>query len=457
MLRRLIFATLIATAIVALPAAQTPASKGLQIYVIDTEGGKAALWIMPSGQTVLVDSGNPGGRDTDRLMDAINDAGVKQIDILVSTHYHVDHIGGMQELAKRIPIKAFADHGPTVEEREQVANFQASYKELYDKAQHIVVKPGDKLPIAGAEWLIVTAGGEALKKPLPGAGKPNPTCASFQPKDITNDPENGQSVGTLVTFGQFRAIDLGDLLWNKEHDLMCPNNPIGTIDLYMVSHHGTDPSGSPQLVHALAPRVAVMQNGTRKGAGTQAMPTMRTSPGLEDIWQLHWGYGAGIEQNSAGVFIANVDDNQTIAGVLIAPPRGGGGGGRGAGAPGAGGAQGAPGAPGAGGAPAAPPTVVSPPFTQPALPPGAGAPPGQLPAGPPQGAPVGLPPGAGPPQGGPVGLPPGAPAGAQGGGRGGATQAHSPAYWIKVVAQQDGSFTVSNSRNGYSKTYLKRK
>ena len=108
---------------------------------------------------------------------------------------------------------------------------------------------------------------------------------------------------------------------------MCPNNPIGTIDLYMVSHHGTDPSGSPQLVHALAPRVAVMQNGTRKGAGTQAMPTMRTSPGLEDIWQLHWGYGAGIEQNSAGVFIANVDDNQTIANALTAPPRGGGPGG----------------------------------------------------------------------------------------------------------------------------------
>ena len=120
---------------------------------------------------------------------------------------------------------------------------------------------------------------------------------------------------------------------------MCPNNPIGTIDLLMVSHHGTDPSNSPQLIHALAPRVAVMQNGTRKGAGAQTMPTLRTSPGLEDIWQLHWGYGAGIEQNSAGVFIANVDDNQTIANALTAPPRGGGpGGGRGpgGGAPGAG-------------------------------------------------------------------------------------------------------------------------
>ena len=419
----------------AAPLAQTTASKGLRIYVVDTEGGKAALWIAPSGHTVLVDSGNPGGRDTDRLMDAIKDAGVTKIDFLVSTHYHVDHIGGLQELAKRIPIGTFVDHGPSVEEREQVSGFQASYKELYDKAKHIVVKPGDRLPVTGIDWLIVAAGGEVLKKPLPGAGQPNPTCASFQPKDITTDPENAQSVGSLVTFGQFRAVDLADLLWNKEHDLMCPNNPIGTIDLYMVSHHGTDPSGSPQLVHALAPRVAVMQNGTRKGAGAQAMPTMRTSPGLEDVWQLHWGYGAGIEQNSAGVFIANIDDNQTIANVLTAPPRGGGPGRGPGGAPGGG-------APGAGGPP---PAIVSPPFTTPPAPPGAGAAPGQLPAGPPAGGP--------PPQGAPGR---GGPGGPGGGGRGGAAQGHSPAFWIKVVAQQDGSFTVSNSRNGYSKTYAAR-
>jgi hypothetical protein len=193
---------------------------------------------------------------------------------------------------------------------------------------------------------------------------------------------------------------------------MCPNNPIGTIDLLMVSHHGTDPSNSPQLIHALAPRVAVMQNGTRKGAGAQTMPTLRSSPGLEDIWQLHWGYGAGIEQNSAGVFIANVDDNQTIANALTAPPRAGGPGGRG---------------PGGGG----PPVQNGPP----------GGAPGAQPAG---GPPTGGPPAGGPPQG----------AGPGGGGRGpGAATGHTPAYWIKVVAQQDGSFTVSNSRNGFSKTY----
>jgi beta-lactamase superfamily II metal-dependent hydrolase len=356
-----------------LAGAQGASTKPLQIYVVDTEGGKATLFVSPTGQSALLDSGNPGGRDTDRLMAAITDAGVTKIDYLITTHYHGDHVGGLQELAKRIPIATFVDHGPSVEEREQVQGFQQAYAELYGKAKHMVAKPGDRLPITGFEWRVVTSAGQALKTPMPGGGTANPACAQFTPKDITVDPENGQSLGSVITLGQFRAIDLGDLLWNREYELMCPNNPIGTVDLYLVSHHGTDPSGSPQLVHALQPRVAVMQNGTRKGAAPAAMTTMRSSPGLEDIWQLHWSHGAGIEQNSAGVFIANVEDAATVATVLAAPPRGSG--------PGGGGASGSRPAP----------------------------------------------------------LPP-----------------HTPAYWIKITAWPDGSFTVSNSRNGFSKTYAAR-
>lgn len=378
-MKRVALVLLSALALPAALAAQrgsTP-SKPLEVYVVDTEGGKAALWISPSGQSLLIDSGNPGPRDVDRIMAAVNDAGLKQIDFLLSTHYHIDHIGGMQELAKRIPVGHFIDHGATVEEREQVPGFQAAYAELYGKAKHTIVKPGDKVPIAGLDWRIVTAAGNVLKTPLPGGGKPNPACAGFTPKEMSPTDENAQSVGSVMTFGQFRAIDLGDLLWNKEFELACPNNPIGTVDVYFVTHHGLDASGAPALVHGVQPRVAIMQNGTRKGAGAQAMPTMRTSPGLEDIWQLHWSYNAGIEQNSAEVFIANVDDPATIAGVLTAPPRGGG-----------------PGGPGAG---------------------------------------------------------------TFGGGRGAATAAaaHTPAYWIKLTAQQDGTFTVTNSRNGFSKTYKK--
>ena len=215
-------------------------------------------------------------------------------------------------------------------------------------------------------------------------------------------------MGSVITFGQFRAIDLGDLLWNKEFELMCPDNPIGTVDLYLVTHHGPTRRAPPSLVHGVQPRVAVMQNGTRKGAGAEAMPTMRSSPGLEDIWQLHWWHNAGIEQNSAGVFVANVDDAATIAGVLTAPPRGGGPG-RGATPP----AGGAPSATQTGGATSSSPAVT------------------QTPGAPPSGG------------------------GAPGGGRGGAA-AHTPAYWIKISAQTDGTFTVTNSRNGFSKTYTKR-
>jgi competence protein ComEC len=413
-------------------------AKSLDIYVVDTEGGKAALWVTPSGQSLLIDSGNPGNRDHDRIMAAINDAGLKQIDFLISTHYHVDHIGGLQDLAKAIPILNYIDHGPSVEEREQVQGFQASYAELYGKAKHLVVKPGDKVPVTGLDWRIVTAAGNVLKTPLaPGGAKPNPACAGLSPKEASPTDDNAQSVGSVITFGQFRAIDLGDLLWNKENELLCPSNPIGTVDVYFVTHHGLDLSGSPALIHAVQPRVAVMQNGTRKGGGVEAITTMRSSPGFEDLWQLHWSYNAGLELNSPGVFIANIDDNATIANVLTAPPRGGG--------PGGGGRA------GQGGAPQnAPASVVG---NAPVAPAPVGAAPpagtGQAPAATPAPSTNAPPAGEGAAQA-------GAPGG--GGGRGGAgAAAHTPAYWIKLSVQPDGTFTVTNSRNGFSKTYAKRK
>ncbi len=417
-------------------SAQRGPAKPLDIYVVDTEGGKAALWVAPSGQTLLIDTGNPGNRDLDRLMAAITEAGVKQIDYLILTHYHVDHVGGLTELAKRIPIANFIDHGPSVEEREQVQGFQAAYAELYGKAKHMVVKPGDKVPIAGLDWRIVTTAGNVLKTPLvPGSAKPNPACAGVTPKDASPTDDNAQSVGSVVTFGQFRAIDLGDLLWNKENELVCPNNPLGTVDVYFVTHHGLDLSGSPALVHAIQPRVAIMQNGTRKGGGVEAIKTMRTSPGFEDLWQLHWSYNAGIELNSPGLFIANIDDPATIANVLTAPPRGGGPGGGGRGGQG-----GPPANPAAGpGGGNAPQTGVLTPGPAPAA--GGAQPPAQgaAPAASGTGAPGGPPQGAGP------------------GARGGGAAAHTPAYWIKLSVQPDGSFTVTNSRNGFTKTYAKRK
>jgi competence protein ComEC len=401
------------------PGAKPASGKTLDIYVSDVEGGKATLFVSPTGETVLIDSGNPGPRDQERIAAVLAAAGVKSLDYLVSTHYHVDHIGGMTELAKTVPIKTFVDHGPTVEPKEQINGFQAAYAELYGKAKHLVVKPGDKLPIGGIDWRIVTAGGKALKAPLPGGGKPNPHCAEFKPRENLRDPENGQSVGSVISYGRFRTIDLGDLLWDNEFDLMCPNNPIGKVDVYLVSHHGIDASGSTTLVHGLEPRVAVMQNGTRKGGTLQTMTILNSSPNLEDIWQLHWSHNVGVEGNPPGLMIANVDEPAVIAQILTAPPRGGG--------PGA-----AP-----GGSPA-PPVMPAPGSAPPAAPPPTAAPPTAP-------APTGAPPAdaaAGGRQGGP------------GGGRGGGTPPHTgPASWIKISAKADGSFTVTNSRNNFSRTY----
>jgi competence protein ComEC len=439
-MRSMIACLAMLAAMAAAPCAQTPAGKPaapgktpaqpaapgttLDIYVMDVEGGKATLFVTPSGETVLIDSANPGPRDQERMMAVLNAAGVKQIDHLLTTHYHIDHIGGMQELAKQIPIKDFIDHGPSVEEREQVQGFQAAYAELHAKAKHTVVKPGDKLPLTGVDWRIVTAAGKAIKTPLPGGGKANPYCADFKPRENLRDPENGQSVGSVISYGKFRAIDLGDLLWNNEGDLMCPNNPIGTVDLYLVSHHGTDPSGSAALVHALQPRVAIMQNGTRKGGTLQTSQIINASPRLEDLWQLHWSYNGGIEHNPAGLFIANVDEPAVIANVLTSPPPAPRGGGPGAGAPAGAAAAGQPGGgqPGAApaGAPAATPSTAAPPTA-----PAAGA---------------------------PADAPPAARQGGPGGGRGG-PQHTGPANWIKVSARADGSFTVTNTRNGFSRTY----
>jgi competence protein ComEC len=361
------FGLVLVLAATALVTAQQP----LQIYVIDPEGGKAALWIAPSGETVLIDTGNPGERDLVRLKEVFTAAGVTKIDYLISTHYHVDHVGGLQELVKQFPVGTYVDHGPTVEGpvnpefREQVPGFQTAYAALWAAARHLVVKPGDAVPVKGLDWRIVTSAGNALKTPMagaPGAGRPSPACAQTKPKDITTDPDNGQSVGSVVTLGRFRAADFGDLLWNNELALMCPNNPIGAIDLYMVTNHGQNTSSSPPLVLGMNPRAAIMQNGTNKGGAPDVMQTLRSSPGL-DIWQLHWSYTAGIEHNAPGVFIANLEEPATLAQRLTAPPGG-----------------------------------------------------PRPPAGPP----------------------------------------HVPAYWIKVTANADGSFTIVNSRNNFSKTYSAR-
>jgi hypothetical protein len=193
-------------------------------------------------------------------------------------------------------------------------NYNA-YLKVRAGGKHIVAKPGDDLPVTGANFHVVSAAQETIAKPLPGAGAPNPLCAQFQAKDETKDPllggENKSSVGMVISLGEFRMVDFGDLTWNKEHDLVCPNNLIGTIDLYLVSHHGQDISSLPAMVHAFRPRVAVMNNGANKGAAVPTFVTLKSSPGLLDLWQLHYATDAK-EHNAPEQFIANMGQGGTI-------------------------------------------------------------------------------------------------------------------------------------------------
>jgi competence protein ComEC len=286
-----------------------PAAKNLEIYSIDVEGGQATLFVSPSGESMLVDTGWGAfnKRDAERIAAAAKMGGVKKIDYLVITHYHADHVGGVLQLAEKLPIHNFVDHGPNVETAAGTKVLFNTYVSYRDKGTHIEVKPGDTVPIKGIDVKVLSAAGKVIDAPLPGAGQPNPECASFQMKDP--DPgENAQSVGMLITYGSFRMLDMGDLTWNKEKDLVCPVNKIGTIDLYLVSHHGMDMSGSPQFVHALHPKVALMNNGAKKGGSPAIWQTIHDTPGLQDLWQLHFAIAGGKEHNSADPFIANLDE-----------------------------------------------------------------------------------------------------------------------------------------------------
>jgi beta-lactamase superfamily II metal-dependent hydrolase len=361
---RLLLVTLAGSS--ALLLAQGRTAKTLDIYVVDVEGGNATLFVAPSGESILIDTGNGGAnaaRDVGRIMDAVKVAGLVRIDHLITTHYHGDHVGGVVELAARIPIGHFIDHGANVQPGPNIDPVLERYAALFTKAKHTIAKPGDRIPVSGLDWRIVSSGGEMLRAALPGGGGPNPYCAGFKPQEIDRT-ENAQSVGSHVTFGRFRIVHLGDLTWNKEFDLMCPANRLGTVDLFVVSHHGLPVSNSEALVHALRPRVAIMNNGTRKGGPPEAMRILFSSPGLEDLWQMHFSLLSGQEYTVPGLFIANTVDEPLAAMPITAQ--------------------------------------------------------------------------AAPAQGQPAQPPP---------------QHNGPAYWFKVSGQPDGTFTVTNTRNGFNKTY----
>ncbi len=300
------------------------AARNLDIYVIDTEGGKALLLISPTGQSILVDAGFPGFNDRDaiRIEEAARAAGVKKFDFLIVTHYDLDHVNNVPATVARVPAAVFMDHGDAVAKDPGTAKAVSAYLEAAAETRRVVLKPGDKIPIKGLDVLVVTSAGNAIKSPVKGAGSPNPFCAGAPPKSQPDNSENAQSVGLLYTFGKFRMLDLGDLTWNKELELMCPSNPIGAVDLFMVSHHGYDASNSPALIHALHPKVTIMNNGARKTGSPAVLKTIKTSPGLQAAYQLHWSENAPAD-NPPDEFIANLRDSPDGKWIKVSVERNG--------------------------------------------------------------------------------------------------------------------------------------
>ena len=298
------------------PAQRTPPTT-LDIYVIDTEGGKAVLYVSPTGQTLLYDTGTGGdnNRDADRISDVIKQVAVEpQLDHVVVSHYHGDHVGNAAELAKRFPIRHYYDHGAwTVQLRPNAAgNLGAfdDYMAVRAKAHATVPKPGTKIPVTGFDFTVVSNAGELITSAvpgMPGAGAPNALCRDFVPRVQDATPENAEAIGAVVKYGNFRIVDLSDLIWNMEKELVCPNNLLGTADVYFTSRHGTDWAGNPVMVHAIRPRVAVMNNSPRKGGTPDTFKILKSSPGFLDFWQAHYSENVSKETNSPEQFIANMD------------------------------------------------------------------------------------------------------------------------------------------------------
>jgi competence protein ComEC len=311
-LNRIGFTILLAIACIAfaIPSHAAPqTNKPLEIYFVDVEGGQATLFVTPEGQSLLIDTGWSGfdGRDADRIVAAAKKAGLSKIDFVLITHYHRDHVGGAPQLAAKIPIGAFIDHGPNREsnDADTEAGWQAYQKLLADKKiKRITVKAGDVLPISGFHAEVVSADGVLLARPLSGAGSQNPICATAEKKPA-DQTENAHSLGAVITFGKTRIMDLGDLTWDKEMEMVCPVNKLGHMDVFIVSHHGFNQSDSPALVAAISPRIAIMDNGEAKGGSPSTIDLIKNSPKLEDLWQLHFSKEGGAAHNTADTLIAN--------------------------------------------------------------------------------------------------------------------------------------------------------
>jgi competence protein ComEC len=284
----------------------------LDVIWSDVEGGAATLIVTPSGESVLIDSGNPGGRDSARIHKAAKEAGLKRIDYLITTHLHIDHFGGAAELAKLIPIGTVWDNGipDTDPDGRNDAAWPLKIKAYREMAveKREVIKPGVELPLkqreSGQKISIRCIG--AKQKFIDGPSGAATDCSDAKEKE-KDTSDNANSIVTLIEFGKFQLFVGGDLTWNVEKSLVCPKNLVGEVDVYQVTHHGLDVSNNLLVVKALKPTVTVMSNGTTKGCGAETFATLKSVPTVQAMYQIHRNLRQDSENNTAGEFIANVE------------------------------------------------------------------------------------------------------------------------------------------------------
>jgi beta-lactamase superfamily II metal-dependent hydrolase len=289
--------------------------KTLDIYFIDVEGGSATLIVTPEGESLLVDSGFPGDRDAGRIAKVAKDvAGLRQIDFYITTHWHRDHVGGSTKLAELIPIKTYYDHGlPTAPAQDIQAEFIDAYRKT-TQGNSKPLKPLDEIKFKSKEVrLRVLASNGIVAGEAADAPQIVPCGSDFKP--VAEDKsDNAKSIAILVTYRRFKYFNGGDLTWNVENKLVCPQNLPGAVDVYQVNHHGMDSSNNPTLVRALNPQVAVINNGPKKGGEVRTFAVLKEIPKV-DIYQLHRNLQTTDKDNAPSEFVAN--DEEACQGNFI--------------------------------------------------------------------------------------------------------------------------------------------
>jgi beta-lactamase superfamily II metal-dependent hydrolase len=293
----------------------TAQGRGLDIYFIDTEGGAATLIVTPAGESLLIDAGNPGERDASRIHKvAAQQAGLKQIDHFLVTHWHLDHYGGIGPLSKLMPVKTFHDKGipaESIDDKENFPRLIAAYRAAGgDKSE--TLKPGTLIKLQQAEGSprLQLRTVIANQQPVPdrAGARPNPLAAEHMDKEPDHS-DNANSAGFILSFGDFRFHDFGDLTHNTEAKLIAPSNKIGTADVYQVTHHGLNISNNPALVKSIKPTVAIFNNGARKGGHPDVVRTLREVKELRAIYQLHRNVTSAADQQTTPDKIANMEEN----------------------------------------------------------------------------------------------------------------------------------------------------